>query len=208
MLIEGRRLIRRIVPFTFSLLLCICISSATSYAENKTEITGNGYESKINKIIRFGYLRDYEHKQNAFSVNFIMNRFIKSNALAGIGIGMEKFGSDYLIPIYIDYRNYPESPDRHIYLWGNVGYAMGMVENLDGMFHGGLLVGIGFGAQFVSSYSTYYSFEIGLKHQMQDVAIINSYYYDPNSNELILEIKKGRMERKIIAFNFVAWLDL
>jgi len=200
-------LIGKFILHTFSLFLFVCFCPITSFAENNTADVGNIRESKLNKIIRFGYLWDYEHKQNAFSVNFILNRFIKPNALLGIGLGLEKFGNDYLIPVYLDYRNYPESPDKHLYLWGNVGYAMGIVDNLDGPFHGGVLVGIGLGIQFISSHSTYYAFDIGLKHQLQDVATA-AYYLDPNSGELSLEIQEKKIERKIIVLDFVAWLDL
>lgn len=198
-------MINRVIPSAFCLFLFIGFGAVSSHAGIKpVKKTG---ESKINKIIRLGYLRDFENEANGFSANIIMNRFVAPDALAGFALGMEKVDNDYLIPIYFDYRNFIESPEKHLYFWGNVGYSLGIVEYLEGPFHGGVMLGIGFGAQFASSYSTYYSFEIGLKYQMQDTGIMAS-YYDYVTSTLYQQIIKERIERKMIVCDFVAWLDL
>jgi len=198
-------LISRIIPLAFCLFIFIGAGAVSSHAGIRP--VKKSSESKINKIIRVGYLRDFENEKNGFSISVIMNRFVASDALAGFALGMEKVDNDYLIPIYFDYRNYIESPEKHLYFWGNAGYSLGIVEYLDGPFHGGVMLGIGFGAQFASSYSTHYSFEIGLKYQMQDTGIIAS-YYDYVTSTLYQQTLKERIERKMIVCDFVAWLDL
>ncbi len=125
-----------------------------------TNITTLGYGFGI------GSMGDANNDEDYFAIHTVNGFHINRTISLGLGVGVEGYGNYELIPLYADIRVYPSLAEWAPFLYGNLGYGLGILEkNTDG----GLMAGIGGGIQ--RSVNTNLAFVASIGYRFQENTI-------------------------------------
>ena len=143
----------------------------------------------------------YKNDALGLSLSTTNGWLINTNVFVGLGIGVEKFSSDYQLPLFLNTRFFILSKKIKPFCYSDIGYSWRWNSESTGSDWGGLLIGLGAGCAIQMTKNSSVFISIGYKIQqvkLEWMQIVGHGQYA----ETIIELENSFSNLAVIKFGF------